>query len=843
MKVSMHMPQSAAPAPSTPKKSAGWYLVGGVAITATWIAFTKPTMRIPAGVIAVIATAIFVKIACSGVARQEKIPKKAPEPHLSDPHQKEAECTHQVEQETALDQHRDSSEPKSEIKPPPPDVEQVHARDDLNDEKSLAQLIVLGHVGRFMQDRGIDTLKSLARIVSGEKTLQHPPTSLPLSDQELLQFQELLQACPMAVNSLALINALGFAAYCALNALHQAAITDKQKNLECIFAAVKKQFCQCLLQGRISQAGCFAYPSSIGMTRQEFTENMNKFVTLIERNRPSDHQHPYQKHYDHVLNSLSILLKLWDKDPLLLCLYCYEIKQLTRREREQDHATEYQGVQMFIDFVICAFENTKGAQIGGAQIENDKITPFLHRTKTLYGCLHEKSQLSEHKQRAEVVKKQRILQQELFRVIERDQRQAQNHQVKLQDKVFFMMNMSSLMRQEHTINRNIKYIKYLEDIIFFLDQYAGNVIPGHVALQTSLIKIEVLNQILCRLITRLTPSVVFNVPKMDFFSAQQHKALSDLVLSMKQDIDRLLVVDQTVFRHAKKTAQSTALIRDLWEIYPDYHSNYPKIVQFSDTLHSDLKDLKKKHSQKCIEFINQLPLETCLNHSKEILNLFEDLLLACMDSFFVLHFFKQHLEKLFPESYPEPPNFFDTPLASYLLMEEFELAFTIKITTSVVSKMIENAKDADVSLNKEVTTAVKAPVIEKEPTTTTHQAGKEQRAKKTRKAKPQAQHKVTSPVSPKPRQTPPSAAVIDALKIRMGEKLDTIFQKLNDRGLDEIYSKGGHTTFATEAGFKVSLSTHDRNQHISPGAAHKLMKEVNHMLLKLAEQKANSEGE
>lgn len=665
---------------------------------------------------------------------------------------------------------------------------------DARQNRTAEESVVHGAAQRVLVRplNGPDSVLDLAAVMKGEETILNTPsllkgsanaTCLPLSNEELDQLQEILQTLPMIVHTFTLMDVLGFKTYCELNTLHQAAIADHNSTLQCVFKNVKNQFCQYWVNG---------FDEQTPVDRILFQENIGKLSTFLEKNSQTPHPQHYDEHYQNALTSIGLLLKLWASDDgprLLTVRYCYAFKRLAMPvPQEKPNPTEYyQGVQAFIDFVICVFENSKAIR---AQ-ETDDFTPFLRQTKTLYDCitpaptpLATAEHQLENEKLVEFEKARNLLLTTLFRAAKRVQlrkkdcakRAAKQKQIATPT----IQTLKAWLLDEKTLTMEVLYGRYLNGAIgFFLEEYAHLVIPTHVTINACLIRTETLNQIFCSSVFHAIPSCSFKKPEMAFLSSEQQADFSKLLSSIGQDIDQLFVVNDTLARYAKKTEQS-ATIRHDTGILLEYHSIYPEICRVADTVYPAVIELQKKHSQKCIEFITQLPIETCLAHQTEIHELFDELFLKAMHKFSVLAHLKHNIEALLPETCPEPTYFLDTPIASYLMMEEIEQAFLEKITPGVSEP--------------EMPTQTTLPTAKKE-------------------------------VSP---------AVMSALKIRMGEKLKSIIEKLNNLELYEVHTKrhttGSHITFATRWGFKVTVPMHGMNEQISPGVAHSLMNSVNNVM-------------
>lgn len=74
-----------------------------------------------------------------------------------------------------------------------------------------------------------------------------------------------------------------------------------------------------------------------------------------------------------------------------------------------------------------------------------------------------------------------------------------------------------------------------------------------------------------------------------------------------------------------------------------------------------------------------------------------------------------------------------------------------------------------------------------------------------------------------PTQSPPSVP----LSIRKGEKLDKIVKMLRENGFAVSSSKGGHSTFENNNGYKLTVPMHD--QHISNIVRRSLVQRLNNM--------------
>lgn len=321
---------------------------------------------------------------------------------------------------------------------------------------------------------------------------------LPLSEEEQTHLKRLLKQCPVSIEQLTLMDVLGFTAYLALSTLSQEAHQDKDRALYLALEAIKKNFCRYWLEAVVSVVRG-------GDKHAEFHEKIEQLMRKLCARSEEHHQQKNKKYYDDSLQTFSILLQMWNSDvPYLQNSTCNHVKFLFKwmPKSEKNPQRLMEGIQTFIDFVICAFENTTYMQAG-----TDKITPELYKLKTTYDFIYQAFQVPGFVENedlspellSQVITAQKSMLATFFDAYDRYQVQDKERMLLSEKKPFkglFFHKGDDIGKCDSIRIFSHFYFEYVWSIIQFLDMYAKQTIPSYVPLEVTLMR----TGMLCRLV-------------------------------------------------------------------------------------------------------------------------------------------------------------------------------------------------------------------------------------------------------------------------------------------------------------------------------------------------------
>lgn len=769
------------------------------------------------------------------------------------------------------------------------------------------------------------------RIFNGERSALDDPAfylksmsnvpPLPLDSSQLTQLGKIVQSSPICLDRISLMELLGLSVYSACTSLEgMASEIEKKKIRSC-----KNIFCRHWMIGYISHANRFVFKMRWTYTPVEFTQEMERFMDRIVERREKSHQDGEKDHYEMILNSIEILLKLWqskDAHAFLQGLFCYHFQALAAwfPKEQKSHEYMYQGVQTWIDFVTCAFKNTEVFHNG-----RKDILPSLELSKTLYSF---SSTMSEKSIALMAAEGQKSLLKTFVKLVRENKDQAEQLIVLLK-KGKSDTTQESYSKRMNIFMYNFIYIKLYGNNIFLLEHFVQSIFPTYLTSHACLSRIDVAGKVFCQHIVKmdvlqtlqeqyvammqkrvkggqlhfpqsgfysqLLPDelmwikdslkhtdvdVGVKTPLTRFFShdcrewapnrkevvqetcshhpdwltaeeltwmlhaldteaqvgillcthlslltLHDRQLFFEVSVCMAREVSQLFKIDEQLLQYAQKTLRSPQLNRSLWLI-EDYNLIYPTIKKYLDALSCGLDALHETHSRKMIDLVDALSIETCRVHKEKILCFFEGLFLDLMSPFSMLATFKHDLDLLLPEvSDGRLLDSADSSIVSYFLMLSFEKHFIEKITPV---SAFEVAVDSCGSLVSESETSLENKMEKKDVPENRSSDYKVGRRVRNRRKHCAASHKqsFTQEQALVDDSVAVSKCLLSPLSIRKGEKLNRIVTMLHEQGMFESHSKGGHTIFENDEGFKVTLPIHG-DGHVSNTVRRHLMQRVN----------------
>lgn len=598
-------------------------------------------------------------------------------------------------------------------------------------------------------------------------------------------------------------------------------------------------------------------------------------------------EHPHldaqtQKHFHDLEQAITILVRLWDCEDAVQFLHSYHCDQIKALnpllpKENQSAKEQYQGMQSFADYMICAFENTPYPQM-----RENKLSNILENFKFAYDFIYPR----QHRQPAsfvsqEITQTQKRLVQSAYRVVENHARQKGEAMGRIKRIVDRMKRppskcarltsivkrclspVGSFLRKlpeyvgvrlkkpvvkatcfpsqyDHmqcvtSVFHYIAFCQALNHLILLLEQYAKASFPMHETLQVQLIRIDILNKLCCQHIEtaqapnqeHMLESEVLDFlnkhcPEKDVFPAEMQPILTALCLEIAKDVEGLFTVNRNLMEYVQYKKMGLNTVEDNIDIVYEYGLMYPHYKLLIECIYQTLNNLQKAHSQKLMQFIEQLPLEFCVTHQEKILTFFENFLLNCTKHICILALLNQNLGQLLLKEGQQGSISFLDPILLYLLMKEFEEAFLNKIAKAApVVVAPPTPAPAPVFLESGCVELNMVRQTKVKKSASTHQKQEKEKKSAPVSEATQATEQVEQPTSP----------VRDALYLRKGLKIDKIIRMLNDYGYKETDQSGSHVSFEHKDDHsKVIIPIHKQKPYLSGPVRRDVMERVNYLL-------------
>lgn len=333
----------------------------------------------------------------------------------------------------------------------------------------------------------------------------------------------------------------------------------------------------------------------------------------------------------------------------------------------------------------------------------------------------------------------------------------------------------------------------------------------------------------------------FQDPKMAFLLFAEKEVFVNGSITIVSDLKKAFNPGKALINYAQNEIENlSGMIENRMSGLIGYQKIYKPVTELLECCFESLKVLQKTHSQILIELLNTLSVETCRAHQEEILDFFEDLFLEYTLPICTTYFFHQDMHFLTQDATAKQPlPFMNTPLAIYIMMEDFEHAFFEKIACDERPTDRVNIPEVIEPLEGEEEPFVPTPLslarssklddvlpssdaLKCPPSASNAPSCATSRQKKSIRARSSLVSKVASLAMSQRRSSSPLA-----FRIRRGEKMRKILKKLKDLGLECVRQRGSHMRLENSEGEACTLSSHGEGTPLTATVRRGVEKQLN----------------
>lgn len=320
----------------------------------------------------------------------------------------------------------------------------------------------------------------------------HPPR-IPLSSKKFRQLKSILEEFSLPIELLTLFEVLGLRTYATLSEIAAGQGNEKARHK---IERFKNQFCKHWLIGYLSQANTFICKTPISYTSDEFLEKMRELENTLQTHGQSSSQTSFKPFYTCAVACIEMLLQLWQDKTAQEFLHnhcCYHLSMLDPFLRKlRTRETLYQGIQTFMDFTKCVFVNTPYGSLN----QDHNLMSGLDHLKKQYAAL-DQTLLSERHIMIETQQSQ-TLKLFLQHVVAKEQHVAATAELQgalvAKDPKFH----KKIMHHINLATHQSIYIKLFGNAMYFLEEYAQDLLPTHTTIHARLTRADVINKIFCK---------------------------------------------------------------------------------------------------------------------------------------------------------------------------------------------------------------------------------------------------------------------------------------------------------------------------------------------------------
>lgn len=335
----------------------------------------------------------------------------------------------------------------------------------------------------------------------------HPPR-LPLSTKKWRQLKSILEDCNLPVELLTLFEVLGLKTYATLSEIAGGQSNEKARRK---IERFRSQFCRHWLIGYLSQANKFICKTELTYTSDEFVTKMQELQNALQTHGQKSSQTSFTLKFTSTMVAIEILLQLWQQETAQEFLQnhcCYHLSMLDPFLRKAiSRETLHQGIRTFVDFIKCIFVNTP---YGPLHQDHDLLSGLDH-LKRQYAAL-DQILLSERHLSIQA-QQSRTLQIFLQHVEAKRQHVAATAELQgaldAKDPKFH----KKMLHHINLATHQSIYIKLFANAMYFLEDYARDLLPSHVTIHARLTRVDVINKIFCK---RILDVEAFHLGKQQY---------------------------------------------------------------------------------------------------------------------------------------------------------------------------------------------------------------------------------------------------------------------------------------------------------------------------------------